>query len=259
VPPEIVNSVPFGRGARPPPLRAFGLDAGAHGDEHLYSREELRLIVHAKHASRAGEEYSMMQHALDLPDLVVGDVLRTRDQLAVLRDGMDRDAVLTEFRRSRYSRYPWFEADGDHVRGVLHMKDLLRAIAEHDVQVRDYGECEHECDHLGRLRADAQAGEQRFEQARECRFADPAEAERGERDAELAGRQIGVQMAVHVAEQASAPAAAGGQGRGLGLAQLDQREFGGDEEAVQQHQQQGSADVKQVLQHGTIAGNGCRF
>lgn len=72
-----------------------------------------------------------MQHALDLPDLVVGDVLRTRDQLAVLRDGMDRDAVLTEFRRSRYSRYPWFEADGDHVRGVLHMKDLLRAMAEH--------------------------------------------------------------------------------------------------------------------------------
>lgn len=112
-------------------LRTFGLDAGAHGDEHHYSREELRLIVHAKQASRAGEEYSMMQHALDLPDLVVGDVLRTRDQLAVLRDGMDRDAVLTEFRRSRYSRYPWFEADGDHVRGVLHMKDLLRAMAEH--------------------------------------------------------------------------------------------------------------------------------
>ena len=112
-------------------LRAFGLDAGAHGDEHHYSREELRLIVHAKHASRAGEEYSMMQHALDLPDLVVGDVLRTRDQLAALRDGMDRDAVLDEFRRSRYSRYPWFDADGDHVRGVLHMKDLLRAMAEH--------------------------------------------------------------------------------------------------------------------------------
>ncbi|WP_395682664.1 hemolysin family protein [Dokdonella sp.] len=112
-------------------LRAFGLGAGTHGDEHHYSREELRLIVHAKHASRAGEEYSMMQHALDLPELVVGDVLRTRDQLASLRDGMDREAVLSEFRRSRYSRYPWFEADGDHVRGVLHMKDLLRAMSEH--------------------------------------------------------------------------------------------------------------------------------
>ncbi|HEY6939970.1 hemolysin family protein [Dokdonella sp.] len=112
-------------------LALLGLGGDGHGDgEHHYSREELRLIVHAKHASRAGEEYSMMQHALDLPELVVGDVLRTRDQLASFRDGMDREAVLAEFRRSRYSRYPWFEADGDRVRGVLHMKDLLHAMSE---------------------------------------------------------------------------------------------------------------------------------
>jgi CBS domain containing-hemolysin-like protein len=113
-------------------LRLLGIDTDADAHEHHYSREELRLIVNAKHASRAGEEYSMMQHALDLPELVVGDVLRTRDQLATLHDGMDLDAVLAAFRRSRYSRYPWFADDGDHVRGVLHMKDLLRAMAEHD-------------------------------------------------------------------------------------------------------------------------------
>ncbi|MEO6688217.1 MAG: hemolysin family protein [Dokdonella sp.] len=112
-------------------LRAFGLGAGTHGDEQNYSREELKLIVHAQRASRAGEEYSMMKHALDLPELVVGDVLRTRDQLASLRDGMSRADVLAEFHRTRYSRYPWFDADGDHVRGILRVKDLLHAIAEH--------------------------------------------------------------------------------------------------------------------------------
>ena len=111
-------------------LGLFGVQAAGHGDdEQHYSREELRLIVHAKRSDRAGEEYAMMQHALDLPELVVGDVLRTRDQLAALRDGMDRDAVLKEFDRTRYSRYPWFDAGGDQVRGVLHMKDLLHAIA----------------------------------------------------------------------------------------------------------------------------------
>jgi CBS domain containing-hemolysin-like protein len=112
-------------------LKAFGLGPSLHGDEHHYSREELKLIVHAKRASRAGEEYSMMKHALDLPELVAGDVLRTRDQLASLRDGMGQDQVLAAFRRTRYSRYPWFDAAGDQVRGVLHMKDLLHAIAEH--------------------------------------------------------------------------------------------------------------------------------
>jgi CBS domain containing-hemolysin-like protein len=112
-------------------LRAFGLDAPGADEQHHYSRDELKLIIHAKRASRAGEEYSMIKHALDLPELVVGDVLRTRDQLSALRDGMDLDEVLAEFDSTRYSRYPWFDADGEHVRGILHMKDLLHAMSGH--------------------------------------------------------------------------------------------------------------------------------
>jgi CBS domain containing-hemolysin-like protein len=112
-------------------LRAFGLGAPGSDEQHHYSRDELKLIIHAKRASRAGEEYSMIKHALDLPELVVGDVLRTRDQLASLREGMDLDGVLGEFHSTRYSRYPWFDADGEHVRGILHMKDLLHAMSGH--------------------------------------------------------------------------------------------------------------------------------
>lgn len=111
-------------------LRRSGITPDGHGEEHGYSRDELKLIVHAQRENRAGEEYSMMKYALDLPELVVGDVLRTRDQLASLRDGMDRAAVLAEFGRTNYSRYPWFDAEGDRVLGILHMKDLLHAMAE---------------------------------------------------------------------------------------------------------------------------------
>lgn len=111
-------------------LRQGGVAPPGHDEAHHYSRDELKLIVDAQRESRAGEEYSMMKHALDLPELVVGDVLRTRDQLASLRAGMRREAVLAEFDRTRYSRYPWFDADGDHVLGILHMKDLLHAMAE---------------------------------------------------------------------------------------------------------------------------------
>lgn len=110
-------------------LRQGGVDPAAHDEAHHYSRDELKLIVDAQREHRAGDEYAMMKHALDLPELVAGDVLRTRDQLAALRDGMGRDEVLAEFDRTRYSRYPWFDADGDRALGVLHMKDLLHAIA----------------------------------------------------------------------------------------------------------------------------------
>jgi Mg2+/Co2+ transporter CorC len=48
----------------------------------------------------------MMKHALDLPEFVVGDLLRTRNQLASLRDGQTRQHVLAEFQRTRFSRHP---------------------------------------------------------------------------------------------------------------------------------------------------------
>ncbi len=74
----------------------------------------------------------MMSHALDLPELVAGDLLRTRDQLGALHDGQTQDEVLAEIRSSQFSRYPWFDANFEHVRGILHVKDLLLAIAEKD-------------------------------------------------------------------------------------------------------------------------------
>jgi hypothetical protein len=51
-------------------------------------------------------------------------------------------------------------------------------------------------------RGDADERQQRFQQAGKRRFADPAQAQRGQRDAELAGRQIGIQLAVDFAEDA---------------------------------------------------------
>ena len=108
-------------------LRIFGLDK-VDGHEHHYSRDELKLILHANRATRdSGETFEMMSHALDLPELVAGDLLRTRDQLASLHDGQGVDDVIAEVRRTQYSRYPWFDADGDGARGILHVKDVLLA------------------------------------------------------------------------------------------------------------------------------------
>lgn len=115
-------------------LRLAGVAVDRQHEAH-YSREELKLILDAKRTARgeesqdSGEEITMMSRALELPELVAGDLLRTRDQLASLRDGATLDDVLAEFRRTRYSRYPWFDADGEEVLGALHIKDLLEALA----------------------------------------------------------------------------------------------------------------------------------
>ncbi|MCL7713603.1 hemolysin family protein [Stenotrophomonas mori] len=110
-------------------LRALGWDAG-EAASHRYSREELKRILDGQQPA-AGRDHglALMSHALELPELVAGDLMRSADHLQRFSDGQDLPQVLAGFAASRYSRYPWFSADGEQVRGVLHMKDLLVELA----------------------------------------------------------------------------------------------------------------------------------
>lgn len=92
----------------------------------------------------------------------------------------------------------------------------------------------------------AQHVEQRADELRERRFADPAEAERGERDAELAGGQIRIEAAVHDAEDAAAQAVLARERLDARRAQFDEAEFGRDEKAVEGYQEQ-RADQREDL------------
>jgi len=98
---------------------------------HRYSREELKLIVGRQQpaGSAPDQDLTLMSHALELPELVAGDLMRSRDHMRSFREGMCLADVMAEFAESRYSRYPWFDRDGEEVLGILHMKDLLVEIA----------------------------------------------------------------------------------------------------------------------------------
>ncbi|PPT30392.1 hypothetical protein XarzCFBP7410_08510 [Xanthomonas arboricola pv. zantedeschiae] len=111
-------------------LRVLGWGDVEH-QSHRYSREELMLIVGRQDPNAATPDHglALMSHALELPDLVAGDLMRPREHLRSLREGMTLESVLAEFSESRYSRYPWFDADGEQVLGILHTKDLLVAMA----------------------------------------------------------------------------------------------------------------------------------
>lgn len=111
-------------------LRLLGWGELEH-HSHRYSREELMLIVGRQdpNAVAPDQGLALMSHALELPDLVAGDLMRPREHMRSLREGMNLEAVLAEFSASRYSHYPWFDADGEQVLGILHTKDLLVAMA----------------------------------------------------------------------------------------------------------------------------------
>ena len=104
-------------------------EPGSH-HEHHYSRDELKLILHSNRALDPGNsQIQVLASAVEMSELEVVDWANSREDLLQL----DHDATLTDIlelvRRHKYSRYPVYDAEqGDYI-GLLHIKDLLLALA----------------------------------------------------------------------------------------------------------------------------------
>ena len=93
---------------------------------------------------------------------------------------------------------------------------------------------------------DARHEQYRCEQPRECRLADPAQSERSGRNTELARRKVGVEIAAYGEQDATADPPGARELVRLRLAQLHEGEFGRDEEAVDQDEQDAGGGEKQA-------------
>ena len=76
----------------------------------------------------------------------------------------------------------------------------------------------------------------RLNEASQRRLADPAEAKRGNGDAELARGEVGVELGDSAVERLGVPLPLGHQPLDAAAAHRDHRKLGGDEEAVGRHQ-----------------------
>jgi Mg2+/Co2+ transporter CorB len=122
-------------------LGLFGvrLDMGA---DVLAAHEEIRGAVEYHHSEGAVEsrDRAMLGGVLDLGDLTVSDVMVHRRQIAMLDAGDSPRELVGEALKSPYTRLPLYRGEPENVVGVLHAKDLARAIAEVDsVDALDIG------------------------------------------------------------------------------------------------------------------------
>ena len=124
------------------------------------------------------------------------------------------------------------EGGGD---GFADGEDFGGLFAEGDVEGGDGGESDRESGVLDhRWGGDADFQEKRLEHLGEERFADPAEAEAGESDSELAGGEVGFEILGEMMGEGGGGVAVFGHGLELGGADFNEGEFGGDEEAVEE-------------------------
>lgn len=107
-------------------------EPGAHHDHH-YSREELKLILHSNRArDPSNPQIQVLASAVEMSELEVVDWANSREDLLQLEHDAPLSEILEVIRRHKYSRYPVYDGiKGEYV-GLLHIKDLLLALAADD-------------------------------------------------------------------------------------------------------------------------------
>lgn len=109
-------------------LRLAGL-AGSGGHDAHYSTEELKLILRT---SQPGEKFTrderhILAQSLDFSQLSVADLMRPINEVIALHANKSLEENLQTVVRNRFSRYPYFDENGEDVLGVIHLKDLFFA------------------------------------------------------------------------------------------------------------------------------------
>jgi CBS domain containing-hemolysin-like protein len=111
-------------------LRVAGL-SGVGSHETHYSNDELKIILRTN-TGTPGERFThderhILAQSLEFSQHTVSDLMRPINEVSALYASRTLEQNLDTVRRNRFSRYPYFDVDGEEVLGVIHLKDLFFA------------------------------------------------------------------------------------------------------------------------------------
>jgi Mg2+/Co2+ transporter CorB len=112
-------------------LGLFGVKMSMEMDV-LAAHEEIRGAVEYHHSEGLVESRDrwMLGGVLDLAQLDVGEVMVHRKAIVMIDADLPPRAVVSEALESPHTRLPLYRGDAENIIGVLHVKDLLQAIAD---------------------------------------------------------------------------------------------------------------------------------
>jgi magnesium and cobalt exporter, CNNM family len=110
-------------------LLLFFSGTGAKSTEALVSEEEVRYLVSegAEKGVFDDTEKEFIHSVFDFADTSVREVLTPRTEIHALEVDTPTDDALREMVESGFSRMPVYDDDLDHILGIVHIKELLRA------------------------------------------------------------------------------------------------------------------------------------
>src|SRR3989454_544048 len=119
-------------------LRAVGIRPS---DEiNVHSEEELKMLVAV--STRKGvlqeSERVIVGRAMEFADRIVRQVMVPRTEIVAVSDDTPVADILITARQHRFSRFPVYHEDLDHIIGIVHLEDLVRGRKENRNRARDH-------------------------------------------------------------------------------------------------------------------------
>ncbi len=112
-------------------LRLIGVhvDRSPEIDEHSdLLRGAIELHGEGQSDEAAPAEKAMLRSVLDLGDRTVGDVMTHRGNVVLIDGDQPMDSIVTQMLEAPYTRIPVYRGEPDNIVGVIHAKDLFRAV-----------------------------------------------------------------------------------------------------------------------------------
>src|SRR5207245_11265316 len=105
----------------------------------VHSEEELKMLVAV--STRKGvlkeTERIIVGRAMELADRMVRQVMVPRTEIVAVPDDATFSELLATARAHRFSRFPVYHEDLDHILAVVHVKDLVGVDRESNARARD--------------------------------------------------------------------------------------------------------------------------
>ncbi|MEP0709726.1 HlyC/CorC family transporter [Parvibaculum sp.] len=111
-------------------FRVFGLNVD-DSQQVLSAHEELRGAINLHHheGSVVKIDRDMLGGILDLRDLEVSDIMVHRKNIVMIDAGQKNSDIISQALASPHTRIPLWRDEQENIVGILHAKDLLRALS----------------------------------------------------------------------------------------------------------------------------------
>ncbi len=110
------------------------------GDDDVHTEEELRMILTESEEGGAikPSENELIQNVFDFDDRIVKQIMVPQNRISALDVELGRTVMIQKVIDEGYSRLPVYLGDIDNVIGVVHSKDILKAVIDNKFKtIRD--------------------------------------------------------------------------------------------------------------------------